>query len=149
MGTRFHIEVCPKVPVLSSSASSFAAPAASSQPTLAEIASAVLSGQHLRLAYPIDETAALLGGVSPSFVRDLWYDGKVRGLKIAGKLMIPASEVDRLIRESEQRHRPASAGIGKIAGEHNRKRAAERRRREASHKERVAARKAARTTPTP
>lgn len=126
-----------------------AAPAASSQPTLAEIASAVLSGQHLRLAYPIDEVAALIGGVSPSFVRDMWYGGRVRGLKIAGKLMIPASEVDRLIRESEQRHRPASAGIGIIAPELNRKRAADRRRREANRKERTTTRKAARITAAP
>jgi hypothetical protein len=111
------------------------------QPSLADIVAGVLRGEHRRAAYPIDEFAAIAGGIASGTVRNLYYDGKLRGLKIAGKLMIPASEVDRFLAESETQYMPATSGIGVIAPTLNRRRAAERRRREA------AARKAAASSP--
>jgi excisionase family DNA binding protein len=86
---------------------------------------------HVRLAYPVREAAQLLG-VSVWTLRDLFYNGKIRAHRLGNKLLIPASEIDRLLAESEATYMPSISGIGTIAAQHNKQRAEERRRKAAS-----------------
>ena len=54
-----------------------------------------------RLAYPIDETAALLG-VSRRTVYELIARGELRPVRIGARQRIPADELARITRPQEQ-----------------------------------------------
>jgi hypothetical protein len=108
-----------------------AIPAVPPKPSLAELASAVLRGEHMRVAYPFDEAGAILGDVSDWWLRKLYRTGKLRCLRVAGKLMVPAGELDRLVAEAAAPYQPATQGIGLIAPRFNRQRAAARRKQRA------------------
>jgi hypothetical protein len=85
----------------------------------------------------VKDFAAKLGGVSEWWVRDQFYAGKLKGHRFGGRLMIPSSELARIAAESESSYVPAATtgiGIGAIAPAYNRKRAADRKRREAARK---------------
>lgn len=53
-----------------------------------------------RLAYPIDETAALLG-VSRRTVYELISRGELRPVRIGARQRIPAAELQRITRPQE------------------------------------------------
>ncbi len=88
-------------------------------------------GQHTRLLYPVQEAAQLLG-VSAWTLRQMYYDCRIMGHKFANRLLIPAAEIDRIIKTSETPYAPSSVGIGAIAGRLSRLRAAARRKQGAA-----------------
>lgn len=51
-----------------------------------------------RLAHPIPESCALLGGISRAKLYELLKSGDLKSIKIGGRTFIPRSELDRLTR---------------------------------------------------
>lgn len=105
---------------------------ATPSPSDIQIATAAdaVRGQHVRLLYPVAEAAQLLG-VSAWTLRQMYYDCQIMGHKLGGRLLIPAAEIDRIIKTSETPYSPADTGIGAIAGRLSRLRAAARRKQRA------------------
>lgn len=51
-----------------------------------------------RLAHPIPESCALLGGISRAKLYELLKSGDLKSIKIGGRTFIPRSELERLTR---------------------------------------------------
>lgn len=51
-----------------------------------------------RLAYPIPESCVMLGGISRSSFFELVKNGELKTIKIAGRTLVPRSELERLTR---------------------------------------------------
>ena len=86
-----------------------------------------------RLVHPVDETAYLLGGISPWAVRKLYYTGQIKGHKVMGRLMIPRTEIDHFLASTKAPHEPASGNIVR-ALERKRELTAARRKAKATTK---------------
>lgn len=61
-----------------------------------------------RLAYPIPESCALLGGISRSSFFELVKNGELKTIKIAGRTLVPRSELERLTRIDRAGHANAA-----------------------------------------
>lgn len=81
---------------------------------------------HTAAVYTLAE-GGRLASVSAWWLHQQFYKGKIKLHRIAGKLMLPANELDRLLQESVATYEP-SVGIGAIAAKCARERAAKRRR---------------------
>ena len=74
--------------------------------------SAADGGIPRRAAYPVPEVAVLLGGVTERYVWTLLSRNELTSVKVGGRRLVPASDLDAFIEKRREDERQARAAAG-------------------------------------